>query len=178
MGRPPARLNVQDPADGARRKLPMTHYAYSIDDKNPADISVRIFVGADKALQVAVAKIVDFSSIPRFESYATSEGYRSKGLSYALTHLMLLYCNDKGKGAARVENAHWPLMISLQQLGFAKTSERRDPTFKNKAAPQLNTADFACANIPATLAACKQKMLQRGLIEDGLRNIGPYQWVR
>jgi len=154
----------------------MPVYEYSIDPSDPQQISVRIYAGRGQAV-AANAVIMWHDGTPVFESYATHAGHQGKGLSYALTHLMLLYCREKHFQPVEVLNAHFPLMRTLEALKFVKSNPRRDPTFKHKGAPEdHNTADFSCDDVSAALTLCKQKLLRIGLIEDGFRNRGPYQW--
>lgn len=154
----------------------MTRYHYKVDPSDNENIWVRIFEGSEKApRQVAVAKIVSMATTPVFEAFGVVGTCQGRGLAYALTHLMLLYCKDRGKQSVRVINAHHPLNIALRAVGFTEDRFYRDPTFKPAALAKGadNTGDYTCGDLNTSLSLCKAKMLQKGLIGEGLRNAGP-----
>jgi hypothetical protein len=143
----------------------MTRYHYTLNVS--ADrANLEIFEGAHKA----ASSIVMLPS-GNFESYSVTERFQGRGLSYALTHLMLLYARDAGIQNPMVNDAHNHLLVSLPKSGFKQDGEERVTK-----GGRMRAASFKCASVTLALDICKKKLLAVGLIADGLRNAGPYQW--
>lgn len=145
----------------------MSWYEYSVDDSAGNQVSVLITMGKTK---VATSLIMQPNLSPDFESYSVQPQFRGKGFAYALTHLMLLYCDSKKKHSATCNNAHGHLIETLKGVGFNEVHRHYDPMAKQQA------ASLSCVNIANALNLCKAKMLDKGLIQQGFRNVGPYQW--
>ena len=144
----------------------MTRYSYSLNVSQDR-VDVAIFEGLVKA-----ASSIVMLPLADFESYSVAANFQGRGLSYALTHLMLLYCKDAGVAHPTVSNAHNLLLRSLPQSGFAQVG----PTRVTKGGKET-AASFSCGNVAQALHQCKQKLQGSGLIASGLRNAGPYQWT-
>ena len=147
----------------------MALYEYSIDDQNAQQVEVVIRTKGQA--RVARAVIMRGMGSPDFETYAVEERFRGKGFSYALTYLMLLYCQHKGIQLVTVNNAHGELIGALEQVGFAVVGAKRyDPKAKQ------NAASLQCINIAQALKPGKDKLVRKGLIAEGFRNVGPVQF--
>jgi hypothetical protein len=145
----------------------MARYRYRIsEDKGLGTAAVQI---SDGASLVASSLIV--LARQDFESYSVKEQYRGRGFSYALTHLMLLYCKDNGMATPTVSNAHGSLMTSLPKMGFPLVGQVR--RIKNG---KESAGSYQCGNVDVSLNLCKKKMIVCGLIAEGLQNDGPYKW--
>ena len=144
----------------------MTTYTYKIDNTDKTRVSVEIFEGPAK---VACALVLTPQMVPNFEAYSVHASARGDGLSYALTQLMLLYVKSLAKNIAVVDNAHGVLIDALAKVGFKVESRRYDPMSKQNAA-SLRTLD-----INSVLSQCKSKMVEKGLVAKGFRNIGTFQ---
>jgi hypothetical protein len=147
----------------------MTRYHYKINESDPQRITVRIYQGETQAATLTIIR-ENAADTPNFESVAVAVAFRQYGLSYALLHLALLYCKDKHETDCTVNNAHGTLIIALSQVGFVVLRQWRDPIAKQ------NQAMLTCDNLAAALRLTKKKLGDKGLIEAGLRNSGPYQF--
>jgi hypothetical protein len=100
-----------------------------------------------------------------FESYAVRSHYRHRGLSYALTYAMLVYCRKKGYSQPQVSNAHGVLLTTLPKVGFYQvgpTRWTREPA-----------ASFRCLDVAAAIELCSRK-----LDAYGIRLTGPIKMSR
>lgn len=143
----------------------MTRYHYTFEESDHAT-KVTIY---EKDAVAATATY--FPTRDDFEAYSVTKRFQGRKLSYALTHLLLLYCKDNRRREPQVSNAHNALLKVLPQVGFDQDGEVRLIKGKKEAA-----ASFRCANIDRSLELCKAKMLEAGLIRDGLRLSGEYRW--
>jgi hypothetical protein len=87
-----------------------------------------------------------------FESYAVRSHYRHRGLSYALTYAMLVYCRKKRYTTPQVSNAHGVLLVTLPKVGFQQVGPTR---WIKRTEP---AASFRCANVAAAIDLCSQKL--------------------
>jgi hypothetical protein len=143
----------------------MTRYHYTVNVS--ADrANLEMFEGDDK-----VASSIVMLPAGNFESYSVNARFQGRGLSYALTHLMLLYARDAGIQNPTVSDAHNHLLVSLPRSGFAQVGALRVTK-----GGRMTAASFSCPSVAQALDICKRKLLASGLIADGLRNAGPYQW--
>ena len=98
----------------------MSWYEYSVDDSAGNQVSVLITMGKTK---VATSLIMQPNLSPDFESYSVQPQFRGKGFAYALTHLMLLYCDSKNKNSATCNNAHGHLIETLKGVEFMRNGK-------------------------------------------------------
>jgi hypothetical protein len=143
----------------------MTKYTYGIVEA--ADrVNVTVMEGPSQ-----VASSIIFRDRLDFESYSVPAAYQGRGLSYVLTYLMLLYCKDNNTLAPTVSNAHGVLMQSLPKSGFPMDGQVRVTN-----GGRVRAASYRCANIQVSLTGIKKILIVKGIISDGLRFTGPYQW--
>lgn len=143
----------------------MTRYHYTFEES--VDLTKVTIYQKDAVAATATY----FPTRDDFEAYSVTQRFQGKGLSYALTHLLLLYCKDNHRREPQVSNAHNALLTSLPQVGFVQEGEVR----RIKGGKEV-AASFRCTNINRSLELCKAKMLRAGLIRDGLRLSGEYRW--
>ena len=143
----------------------MTRYHYTFEE---SDDATKVTIYQKDAV---AATATYFPTRDDFEAYSVTKRFQGKGLSYALTYLLLLYCKDNRRREPQVSNAHNALLNSLPQIGFSQEGEVRRIKRDKEVA-----ATFQCRNIDRSLELCKAKMLKAGLIQDGLRLSGDYRW--
>ena len=143
----------------------MTLYTYSITEDGD-----RVNVAIQEGTTVAASAIIMKGRLD-FESYSVFPSHQGKGLSYALTYLMLLYCKDNQTPPPGVSNAHGVLMESLPKSGFPQEGAVRVTKGGKERA-----GSYKCANVQMSLELIKKIMIAKGIITDGLRFTGPYRW--
>ena len=151
--------------------MPRYTYQFNTSSSNRIELAIK-----EGAVIVGSAFISTVNAEPIFESYSVISTCQNRGLSYALTYLMMLRSQDSGAIKVHVNNAHWPLNLGLRKLGFEEVKTRCDPTFKPKiiGAPgrgEINTGDYSCGDLRSAMTRCKSIMVKRGLIADGFREL-------
>jgi hypothetical protein len=107
----------------------------------------RIYLGSQ---EVARARLM--LPTQNFEAYSVNDRFRGKGLSYALTYAMLVYCSAKDLTTPQVSDAHGPLLDALPQVGFQQVGPTRVIKRHQRA------ASFECVNVESSISACSRKM--------------------
>jgi hypothetical protein len=139
----------------------MTRYTYAFsNDALPGVANLVIKEGEEVC---ARAKFITVGPRPNFETYSVTANKRGRGLSYAITYLLMLRAKDLGYASVEVADAHGYLIPSLQHHNFAVTHNR----------PMMHppAASLECNNLAAGLASCKRIMVRLGLIADGFRAV-------
>ncbi|HTV24579.1 MAG TPA: GNAT family N-acetyltransferase [Polyangiaceae bacterium] len=124
----------------------MANYTYTKDNQGDQVLFTIISGGQPVASARLMVPTQDF------ESYAVRSSHRGRGLSYALTYAMLVYCNKKGYTNPQVSNAHGALLTALPQVGF----EQVGPTRVIKRGE--SAASFRCVSRGHAITRCTQKL--------------------
>lgn len=143
----------------------MTRYTYEIAERDD-----RVDFTVKRGTDVVASSIIMLGRND-FESYSVPQPYQGRGLSYVLTYLMLLYCKDNGSLPPTVSNAHGVLMRTLPDSKFPLEGAVRITKGGKEQA-----GSYRCANIQQSIDVVKKKLIQKGIISDGLRFTGPYRW--
>ena len=128
----------------------MANYTYT-KDKDGDQVVFRIYRGNEQA---ATARLM----VPTqdFESYAVVPRYRRRGLSYALTYAMLVYCRKKHYTHPQVSNAHGPLLTALPRMGFVQHGPQR-------VMGREIAASFRCIAVDFAIAECRRRLEEHDL---------------
>jgi predicted GNAT family N-acyltransferase len=133
----------------------MASYTYT-KTKDGDQRVFRIYLGSQ---EVARARLM--LPTQNFEAYSVNDRSRGKGLSYALTYAMLVYCSAKDITTPQVSDAHGHLLDALPQVGFQQVGPTRVIKRHQRA------ASFECVNVEHSITACTHKLAQYNLRLDG-----------
>lgn len=138
----------------------MARYTYTFEDDALPNVT-NLIIREGGGVVCGQGKLITIGLIPNFEAISVPATKRGRGLSYAITYLLMLRAKELNYNQVQVSDAHGPLINSLQRHGFIVTHDRH----------MLHppAATLRCNNVTNGLARCKSIMVQKGLISDGFR---------